>query len=125
MRGTLQETDVFALSPYFRHRNLFRKYLSYTAAYPDHSLLWFLLTSNSLDLILDIVLELWSATAGRFFFISQAHQALMFYRTIKGSSLPMLSKRSSPRSPIPRPQIKCMHTPGPSSLSLSISPSPR
>ena len=31
---------------------------------PTHSLLRFLLVSNSLDLILDVVLELWSATIG-------------------------------------------------------------
>jgi hypothetical protein len=65
MKGTLQETDVFALSPFFTHKNLFKKYLKYRAAHPTHSLLRFLLVSNSLDLILDILLELWSATAGR------------------------------------------------------------
>lgn len=32
--------------------------------YPDHSLLRFLIVSNSLDLILDVVLEMWSAVVG-------------------------------------------------------------
>lgn len=32
--------------------------------YPTHSLLRFLIVSNSLDLILDYVLELWSAVVG-------------------------------------------------------------
>lgn len=32
--------------------------------YPNHSLLRFLLVSNSLDLILDVILELWSAIVG-------------------------------------------------------------
>jgi hypothetical protein len=36
----------------------------YMFRHPDHSLLRFLLVSNSLDLILDIVLELWSAIVG-------------------------------------------------------------
>lgn len=33
-------------------------------SYPTHSLLRFLLVSNSLDLILDVVLEMWSAVVG-------------------------------------------------------------
>lgn len=33
--------------------------------YPDHSLIRFLVVSNSLDLILDVVLELWSAVVGQ------------------------------------------------------------
>ena len=33
-------------------------------SHPTHSLLRFLLASNSLDLILDIVLELWGAIIG-------------------------------------------------------------
>lgn len=32
--------------------------------HPNHSLLWFLLASNSLDLILDVSLELWGAVVG-------------------------------------------------------------
>ncbi|PCH42091.1 pleiotropic drug resistance ABC transporter [Wolfiporia cocos MD-104 SS10] len=63
-KGTLNETDVWNLSPYFTHKNLFNKYLKYREAHPTHSLLRFLLASNSLDLILDITLELWSAVIG-------------------------------------------------------------
>lgn len=33
--------------------------------HPTHSLLWFLLASNSLDLILDVLLEFWSAVVGQ------------------------------------------------------------
>lgn len=32
--------------------------------HPTYSLLWFLLASNSLDLIIDLALELWSAIFG-------------------------------------------------------------
>ena len=35
------------------------------ARHPTHSLLRFLLVSNSLDLILDILLEMWSAVVGK------------------------------------------------------------
>ncbi|KAJ6483901.1 P-loop containing nucleoside triphosphate hydrolase protein [Mycena vulgaris] len=58
-KGTLNDSDVWALSPYFKHKNLFKKCLKYRARHPSHSLIRFLLVSNSLDLILDIVLELW------------------------------------------------------------------
>ncbi|KAF8167359.1 pleiotropic drug resistance ABC transporter [Crassisporium funariophilum] len=64
MKKTLNEADVWSLSPFFLHKNLFNKCLEYRAMYPTHSLLRFLLVSNSLDLILDIVLELWSAVVG-------------------------------------------------------------
>ncbi|PPQ81391.1 hypothetical protein CVT24_001829, partial [Panaeolus cyanescens] len=64
MQRTLNEMDVWTLSPFFRHKNLFHKHLAYKAKYPTHSLLRFLLVSNSLDLILDVVLELWSAVIG-------------------------------------------------------------
>ncbi|KAL5518793.1 hypothetical protein ACEPAH_476 [Sanghuangporus vaninii] len=59
----LDEMDVWSLSPFFKHKNIFRKYLEYQDRYPTHSLIRFLIVSNSLDLILDIVLELWSAVA--------------------------------------------------------------
>ncbi|KAJ3895149.1 pleiotropic drug resistance ABC transporter [Lentinula edodes] len=62
--GTLNEGDVWSLSPYFKHKNLFNKYLGYQEKYPTHSLLRFLLVSNSLDLILDVALELWTAVIG-------------------------------------------------------------
>lgn len=61
---TLNETDVWTLSPFFRHKNLFTKCLHYRALNPTHSLLRFLVASNSLDLILDISLEMWSAVVG-------------------------------------------------------------
>ncbi|KAH9906597.1 ABC transporter type 1, transmembrane domain-containing protein [Fomitopsis serialis] len=61
---TLDEADVWSLSPYFKHNNLFKKYLRYQEEHPTHSLLWFLLASNSLDLSLDLLLELWSAVFG-------------------------------------------------------------
>ncbi|KAJ7103247.1 P-loop containing nucleoside triphosphate hydrolase protein [Mycena belliarum] len=63
-KGTLNDNDVWALSPYFKHRNLFNKCLEYRARHPSHSLIRFLLVSNSLDLILDVVLELWGAIVG-------------------------------------------------------------
>ncbi|KAF8899072.1 hypothetical protein BD779DRAFT_1781441 [Infundibulicybe gibba] len=63
-RGTLNDSDIWGLSPFFRHKNIFNKCLQYRARYPTHSLLRFLLVSNSLDLILDVVLELWSAVVG-------------------------------------------------------------
>ncbi|EJD03803.1 P-loop containing nucleoside triphosphate hydrolase protein [Fomitiporia mediterranea MF3/22] len=62
-KGRLEVADVWSLSPFFKHKNLFLKYLEYRNRHPTHSLLRFLIASNSLDLILDIVLELWSAVA--------------------------------------------------------------
>ncbi|OCH93071.1 P-loop containing nucleoside triphosphate hydrolase protein [Obba rivulosa] len=64
MTRTLNEPDIWSLSPYFKHKNLFRKYLRYCSEHPTHSLLRFLLASNSLDLIIDMALELWSAIVG-------------------------------------------------------------
>ncbi|KAH9902650.1 P-loop containing nucleoside triphosphate hydrolase protein [Cubamyces lactineus] len=61
---TVNDDDVWRLSPFFTHKNLFVKYLSYIAQHPTHSLLRYLLVSNSLDLILDLLLETWSATVG-------------------------------------------------------------
>ncbi|THH32259.1 hypothetical protein EUX98_g1936 [Antrodiella citrinella] len=61
---TINEPDVWSLSPYFTHKNLFNKYLEYCQRCPTHSLLRFLLVSNSLDLILDIALEMWGAVVG-------------------------------------------------------------
>ncbi|KAJ7070796.1 P-loop containing nucleoside triphosphate hydrolase protein [Mycena amicta] len=63
-KTTLNDSDVWSLSPYFKHKNLFNKFLKYRSNYPTHSLIRFLLASNSLDLILDVVLELWSAVIG-------------------------------------------------------------
>ncbi|KAJ7597443.1 pleiotropic drug resistance ABC transporter [Mycena floridula] len=64
VQGRLNDTDVWSLSPLFLHKNLFNKRLEYQSRHPTHSLLHFLLVSNSLDLILDFVLELWSAVMG-------------------------------------------------------------
>ncbi|KAI0775079.1 P-loop containing nucleoside triphosphate hydrolase protein [Trametes elegans] len=61
---TVNDEDVWTLSPFFTHKNLFTKYLRYVAEHPTHSLLRYLLVSNSLDLILDVSLETWSATVG-------------------------------------------------------------
>ncbi|KZT30801.1 P-loop containing nucleoside triphosphate hydrolase protein, partial [Neolentinus lepideus HHB14362 ss-1] len=64
MKHTLDEVDVWRLSPYFQHKNLFEKHLRYQSQHPTHSLLRFLLVSNALDLSLDIILELWVAVVG-------------------------------------------------------------
>ncbi|CDO75190.1 hypothetical protein BN946_scf184866.g31 [Trametes cinnabarina] len=61
---TLNDEDVWSLSPFFKHKNIFVKYLAYVRQHPTHSLLHYLLVSNSLDLILDVLLETWSATVG-------------------------------------------------------------
>ncbi|KAF9567761.1 pleiotropic drug resistance ABC transporter [Agrocybe pediades] len=63
-KRTLNEGDVWSLSPFISHKNLFTKALEYRRKYPTHSLIRFLLVSNSLDLILDSALEMWSATIG-------------------------------------------------------------
>ncbi|KAJ3554652.1 hypothetical protein NM688_g2996 [Phlebia brevispora] len=63
-KRTVNEEDVWTLSPFFLHKNLFTKYLDYMHRHPTHSLLRFLLASNSLDLILDILLETWGAVIG-------------------------------------------------------------
>ncbi|EPQ60440.1 pleiotropic drug resistance ABC transporter [Gloeophyllum trabeum ATCC 11539] len=64
MRHTLDEADVWRLSPYFQHKNMFEKYIAYQNQHPTYSLLRFLLESNILDLSLDILLELWVAVVG-------------------------------------------------------------
>ncbi|KAG2022883.1 ATP-binding cassette transporter [Coprinopsis cinerea AmutBmut pab1-1] len=63
-KRTLQESDVWNLSPFFLHKNIFAKCLKYRARHPNHSLLRFLIVSNSLDLIIDISLELVGAVIG-------------------------------------------------------------
>ncbi|THV07466.1 P-loop containing nucleoside triphosphate hydrolase protein [Dendrothele bispora CBS 962.96] len=63
-KRTLNDEDVWKLPPFFAHKNIFKKCLDYRAQHPTHSLLRFLLVSNSLDLILDVTLELWSAFIG-------------------------------------------------------------
>ncbi|KAF8522635.1 P-loop containing nucleoside triphosphate hydrolase protein, partial [Hysterangium stoloniferum] len=54
---TLNGEDVWSLPPTFLHRNLFMKY-------PTHSILLFLVRSNSLDLIIDVAVEMWKACVG-------------------------------------------------------------
>ncbi|KAF7319859.1 P-loop containing nucleoside triphosphate hydrolase protein [Mycena kentingensis (nom. inval.)] len=63
-KGTLNEGDVWTLSPYFKHKNLFNKYLEYHSTYPTHSLIRFLIASNSLDLIIMVSTEMWNAIVG-------------------------------------------------------------
>ncbi|KZS88201.1 P-loop containing nucleoside triphosphate hydrolase protein [Sistotremastrum niveocremeum HHB9708] len=61
---TINEDDVWKLSPYFQQKILFEKQLQYRKQYPEKSLLWFLITSNSLDLILVVILKLWVVVVG-------------------------------------------------------------
>ncbi|EIW86976.1 pleiotropic drug resistance ABC transporter [Coniophora puteana RWD-64-598 SS2] len=61
---TLQDTDVWSLSPLFQHKNLFKKRVEYRNRYPDQSLLRFLIASNSLDFIIVLGLELWGTVVG-------------------------------------------------------------
>ncbi|KAF8665348.1 hypothetical protein AX16_000367 [Volvariella volvacea WC 439] len=63
-KGTINDEDVWSLSPFFLHKNLFQKCLEYRELHPEHSLLRFLVVSNSLDLILDASLEMWSTFIG-------------------------------------------------------------
>ena len=60
---------MFGVSSYVRFCSMLHPILSLTTTmgtrYPTHSLLRFLLVSNSLDLILDILLELWKAVVGK------------------------------------------------------------
>lgn len=75
----LDADDVWKLSPWFLHRNLFRKYLAVQESSRSassstrseqikpkkrRSLIVFLLRANSRDIILDIVIELYKAVAG-------------------------------------------------------------
>ncbi|CUA73825.1 ABC transporter ATP-binding protein/permease VMR1 [Rhizoctonia solani] len=62
---SLNDEDVWSLSPTFAHRNVFRRCLrEMKERGRDFSLLWYLLRANSFDLILDITLEMYSAIAG-------------------------------------------------------------
>ncbi|KAH8835549.1 P-loop containing nucleoside triphosphate hydrolase protein [Flagelloscypha sp. PMI_526] len=63
-KRTLNDVDVWTLSPYFKHKNLFEKYLRHIMEYPKLTIFWFLVSSNSLDLILDLTLELWKSFVG-------------------------------------------------------------
>ena len=57
--NTLKETDIWALSPTMQARPLHIKFSRSTG-----KLLRRIWATNSLDLILDLVLETWGATAG-------------------------------------------------------------
>jgi hypothetical protein len=86
---TLNEEDVWSISPYFAHKNLFHKQLNYRAecvtakimsfhdliidSNPSHSLFWFLIVSNSLDLILDLVFDMWTSVIGMLFHVLIQH----------------------------------------------------
>ncbi|KAG8964419.1 hypothetical protein FRC00_002452 [Tulasnella sp. 408] len=58
---TLNPEDVWQLSPYFKHRNLFSKYISTSQKNPHQSLLRFLFESNSLDLIISFAESLYKS----------------------------------------------------------------
>lgn len=62
--GTLNEEDVWDLPPGFKHSNLFRKYLRVMEDKPQMSLVWFLLRSNSQDLLIDLALKTWTSVIG-------------------------------------------------------------
>lgn len=63
--GTLNEEDVWDLPPGFKHSNLFNKYLKVMDENPKMSLVWFLLTSNAQDLIIDLLLKTWTSVIGK------------------------------------------------------------
>jgi hypothetical protein len=120
MKKTLNDTDVWSLSPFFRHKNIFNKYLEYRAMYvcfysifhhpaltitmatryPTHSLFRFLLVSNSLDLIIDILLKLGTAVIGKIVIFSYIPVSLSVI------SLRFCTSICSPRNSI-RPCLRC------------------
>jgi hypothetical protein len=65
-KGRLNDEEVWDLPPAFKHANLFGKYLRLDAVRPQQSLVWFLITSNSLDLIIDVALKTWTSVIGQF-----------------------------------------------------------
>ncbi|WAQ92564.1 hypothetical protein PtA15_17A45 [Puccinia triticina] len=65
----LKEEDVWKLSPFFQHRILFARYVrlikeEYPSADRKISLIWILVRSNSLDLMISLLVDLWSAVVG-------------------------------------------------------------
>ncbi|KAG8911834.1 hypothetical protein FRC01_005452, partial [Tulasnella sp. 417] len=60
---TLNPEDVWQLSPFFKHRNLFSKYIYTAQKNPHQSLLRFLLASNSLDLIISFAESFYKSIA--------------------------------------------------------------
>lgn len=75
MSFTIDVQVEFAGNNHFRH--------------PKTSLLWFLLASNSLDLIIDVLLEFWSAVIGR----SRASWVFVYADTCSGFVPPFALQR--------------------------------
>lgn len=71
----MNEEDVWDLPPGFKHANLFRKFLKIESEYNKEakpkdkkmSLLWFLIWSNSQDLLIDLGIKTLLAFAGKIF----------------------------------------------------------
>lgn len=66
---TLQEEDVWKLSPFFQHRLLFNRYLRLmkeenSSRIGEKSLFWILIRSNTVDLTIGLIVELWSTVVG-------------------------------------------------------------
>ncbi|KAH9820759.1 P-loop containing nucleoside triphosphate hydrolase protein [Melampsora americana] len=59
---TLTEADVWQLSPFFQHRNLFQKFLisPMTGKESKGWILWRLVRWNKIDLMIELLTELWS-----------------------------------------------------------------
>ena len=62
LQRRLNETDVWSLSPFFSHQNLFTKLLEEKKK--DQTLLAFLIFSNALDLLICLLAELWGTCIG-------------------------------------------------------------
>lgn len=61
-KRTLTEADVWQLSPFFQHRNIFQKFLvsPMTGKEPKGWILWRLVRWNKIDLMIELLTELWS-----------------------------------------------------------------
>ena len=92
--------------------------------YPTHSLLRFLLVSNSLDLILSILLELWNAVVGKIIGIYRC-TCLTCCLAAQDSYLHTLSKKFYLPSPPMRRRQKREHITGLLRLSLPTFPLPK
>jgi hypothetical protein len=75
--------------------------------YPEHSLLRFLLVSNSLDLILDVFLEMWSATAGTIPILFIASYSICYHFDRLYSSLCPATNTLRPRKAHPLSPARC------------------
>lgn len=78
-------TFLFQSSPSLSTTMIFR--------YPTHTLLWFLLVSNSLDLTIDIFLQVWSAVVGKVVAFSVRYTCLTYHLATQDSYLHMLSRK--------------------------------